>query len=449
VFPGSGSKAAKVFPGSCPPPRSSAAAYHEVIVAKLERGLSVQRIWQDLVECYGYGHSYESVKRYVRGLKRTGRVVGVYHSAPGQEGQIDFFRGAPTLHPESGQWRRPHVFRMTLGCSRHGYEEAVWDQRLETFLRCHENAFIDFGGVPEVIRHDNLKSGVVRACLYDPDVHDVYCAFAEHWGFVSLPTRPRNPQESGKQERSGGYVKDNALKGRRFESLDEQNAHLRRWNRTIARLRIHGTTRKQVWAHFIETEKPALKPIPAERFAFFESGTRVVHQDGHVEVRGAFYPAPVHLVGQRVRIRHDASLVKLYHDNVLVTVHVRQEPGCYAPRHRSDPAAPSASQERFMANLLGRCERVGDALKRWADEALEERGVRAIRLIQGVLRLTREHPRERLLQVAEIATTNRLFRYRDIKRLAEHAAERTTPRQLTVTHDAIRSMDAYRLEDDE
>jgi transposase len=103
---------------------------------------------------------------------------------------------------------------------RHGYEEAAWDQKIETFLALHENAFRDLGGVPRVLRHDNLKSAVVRACLYDPDSNQIYTAFAQHWGFTPLPTRPRNPRENGKQERSGGYVKDNALKGRRFDSLE-------------------------------------------------------------------------------------------------------------------------------------------------------------------------------------------------------------------------------------
>jgi hypothetical protein len=94
----------------------------------------------------------------------------------------------------------------------------VWDQKLATFLRVHENAFRDFGGVPLVVRHDKLKAGVVRACLYDPDAQPVYAAFSKHWGFTGLTTRPRNPKEN--------------------DSLDEQNQHLRHWNRTIARLRF-------------------------------------------------------------------------------------------------------------------------------------------------------------------------------------------------------------------
>ena len=155
------SNAAKVFPGSRVPPRSTAAPYRDAILEKLDLGLSLQRIWQDLVEEYGYGGSYESVKRFARRLERPRRAVGVYHSAPGEEGQVDFFRGAPTLHTETGQWERPWVFRMTLCHSRHGDEEAAWDQKLETFLRLHENAFADFGGIPLIIRHDYVTGHII------------------------------------------------------------------------------------------------------------------------------------------------------------------------------------------------------------------------------------------------------------------------------------------------
>jgi transposase len=446
-FPGSAANPAKVFPGSERPSRSAAAAFHDVIVGKHAARLSVQRIWQDLTEDYGYGHSYESVKRYVRRLCRDRKIVGVFPTTPGEEAQVDFFRGAPTLEAETGQWKRPWVFRMTLCHSRHGYEEAVWDQTLETFLRLHENAFRAFGGVPRVIRHDNLKAAVVRACLHDPDVHETYAAFARHWGFTPLPTRPRNPQENGKQERSGGYVKSNALQGRRFDSLEEQNQHLRHWNRTVARLRIHGTTRKQVWTHFLETERDALQPLPREPFVLFQSGERTVHPDGHVEVQGAFYPAPVHLLGRKLRVRWDGKMVRLYHDDTQIAVYARRPPGAYAPAPGAAPADAPAAQRAFVERLLGRCERVGDDLRRWAEEALEERGVRALRLIQGVVGLTRSHPKERVLQAARTATEHRLFRYKDLRRLADAAGDQTPPRSLIDEHPSIRPLIQYRLED--
>jgi transposase len=197
VFAGSPPKPAKVFAGSpASTRRSTAAPYRTTIEEKLEAGLSAQRIWQDLTEEYGYGASYESVKRFIRGVARPQRAVGVYHSAPGEEGQIDFFRGAPTFRAETGEWQRPWVFRITLCCSRPGYEEAVWDQRLETFLRVHERAFQDLAGVPKILRHDNLKAAVARACFFDPDSNDIYLAFAKHWSFTPLPTRPRTPRVS-------------------------------------------------------------------------------------------------------------------------------------------------------------------------------------------------------------------------------------------------------------
>ena len=150
----------------------------------------------------------------------------------------------------------------------------MWSQDRTSFLHAHERAFLSFGGVPRTVRHDNLKAAVVRACLYDPDVNELYMVFAQHWGFVPLPSRPRHPQEQGVAERGGSYVKSNALKGRRFDSLEELDRFLKRWNRTVARLRIHGTTRKQVYTHFLEVEKPALKPLPESPFSLFEVCTR-------------------------------------------------------------------------------------------------------------------------------------------------------------------------------
>ena len=444
TFAGSGAKPAITFPGSARGRPFAAAAYRAAITEKLDAGLSLQRIWQDLVEEFGYGASYESLKRFVRTLGRRRRAVGVFHCAPGAEGQVDFFRGAPTLHAGTGEWRRPWVFRMTLGHSRHGYEEAVWDQRLETFLRLHERAFRDLGGVATVVRHDNLKAAVVRACFYDPDSHEVYLAFAAHWGFTPLPTQPRHPQENGKQERSGGYVKDNALKGRRFDSLEAQNTYLQHWNRTIARLRIHGTTRRQVWTHFVEAEQGALQPLATESFPLFRAGERTVHADGHVEVAGAFYPVPLALLGQRVRVQWDARLVRVFQADTLAAVHPTVAPGTFAPR--AGEAAGSTRQQAFVDRLLGQCARVGPALRLWADAAFAARGVRAIRLIQGVLQLTRRYPRERVLAAVRTAHAQQQFRYRTVHRLVE--ALPLAPRPVLRTDDpAIRPMTQYTLEE--
>src|SRR5207253_152427 len=118
-------------------------------------------------------------------------------------GLSTFTRAPPSARirdSRTGRWRYPWVFRMTLSCSKHGYEEALTDQKALSFMRAHEHAFLEFGGVPRVVRMDNTKTAVTRACLYDPDLNEVYEAFAKHWAFIPLPSRPHHPQEQGVQE---------------------------------------------------------------------------------------------------------------------------------------------------------------------------------------------------------------------------------------------------------
>lgn len=443
VTAGSSSKPARVAPGSAAEP------YRKEIEEAIAKGLTAQRIWQDLKEDYCFGYSYSCIKRFVRGIKRAHpEVADVLEHPPGKEAQVDFFQGPSTLDPGSGSWRRPWIFRMTLSCSRHGYEEAVWGQDMVHFIRAHEHAFEDFGGVPEVIRHDNLKAAVVRACLYDPDVSELYAAFARHWGFVPLPSRPRHPQETGIAERSGAYVKDNALKGKRFDSLEKLNAYLGRWNRTVARVRIHGTTRKQVYAHFLEMERPQLKPLSQDRFALFDVGTRTAHPDGHIQIEGAFYSVPHYLVGEEVRVHWDEHLVRVYARGQCAAVHSRAPAGTFVTQPEHRPEHKPAREEAYVANLLGKAEHIGPNALGWAKAACEDRGVRAYRLLQGMISLTRKHPRERVDWACRLSLERRLFRYQVLRRLVEQAAERgaSPAPDLMQSHQLIRDLSEYAAE---
>ena len=439
--PGREPKPAKVSTG----PASACEPYRSIIEAAVAKGLTAQRIWQDLNEDYHFSHQYASVKRFVRTVKRRRpEVAAVMEHPPGEEAQVDFFQGPVTLDPTIGRWRRPWVFRMTLSCCSHSYEEPMWRQDKVSYIRAHENAFLDFGGVPRVVRLDNLKAGVARACLYDPDISELYAAFAKHWGFVPLPSRPRHPQEQGVAERGGGYVKDNALKGRRFDSLEELDTFLKHWNRTIARVRIHGTTRKQVYTHFLEVEKPALKPVPEERFSLFEVGTRTVHPDGYVEVARAFYSVPDRLLGEEVRVYWDERLVRIYHQGQCVGVYTRAPAGTFNSLDEHRPAHKPARQQAYQANLLTKAEHIGPRALSWAQGAIEERDVRAYRLLQGMISLTRKHPRERVNWACGIALERRLFRYKPLRRLVEQAAARSpAPPPLRQSHDIIRDLSEY------
>ena len=233
---------------------------HEAfITSRLEAGLTAERIHRELRDGFGFGGSYQSVKRFAAQIRQTQpQRVQRLESAPGEEAQIDFGQG-PMVKDTHGKRRRTHILRVVLSFSRKGYSEAVLRQNTETFLRCLENAFRHFGGVPKVLNVDNLKAAVLRADWFDPDINPKFEAFCRHYGTSVMPCRPYTPQHKGKVERGICYVKDSALKGHDFESLAAENAHLAHWEKTVADTRIHGTTKRQVAEHFAQ-QRTRLQP---------------------------------------------------------------------------------------------------------------------------------------------------------------------------------------------
>jgi len=226
--------------------------------------------------------------------------------------------------------------------------------------------------------------------------------------------------------------------------LEELASFLQRWNRTVARVRIHGTTRKQVYGRFLDVEKPALQLLPEDRFSFFEVGTRTVHPDGHVEVARAFYSVPDRLVGEEVRTRWDDRLVRVYYKGECVGVYTRAPAGSFTTRDEHRPIHKPARQAAYETNLLARAERIGPRALDWAKGAIEERGVRAYCLLQGMISLTRKHPKERVDWACGIALQRRVFRYRPLRRLVEQAAARApAPPLLLQTHAVIRNLREY------
>ena len=251
--------------------KSRCEPFEAAIDSKMEAGLSAQRIYQDLVQANGFLGSYQSVKRFVRRLKqRQPMRVWRIECQPGEEMQVDFGLGAPIEH-DDGKMRRSWVLRAVLSYSRKGYSEAVMRQDTESFLRCLENAIRHFGGVPLLLNLDNLKAAVLKADWFDPQINPKLADFCRHYHIHVMPCRPRMPQHKGKVERAVSYVRGNALKGRRFKSLAEENAFLGQWEENVADKRIHGTTCKQVAARF-EEERPHLQPLPPSLFPLLSGG---------------------------------------------------------------------------------------------------------------------------------------------------------------------------------
>ena len=252
-------------PAARPPHEQSLVEpFRERVKALHDGGVEGQAIWQLLVEEHDFAGSYSSLKRFLRRLDPPeARATLRVEVDPGEEAQVDFGYAGLFLDPERGHVRRAWVFVMTLSYSRHQYAELTFDQTVDTWLRLHRMAFEFIGGVPRRVVLDNLRAAIVHATLYDPELQRSYREFAEHYGFLIAPCRPRTPEHKGKVEQGGvHYVKRNALAGRAFRDLHDGNRHLLRWCVEVAGRRVHGTIKRIPLEVFDAVERAALAPLP-------------------------------------------------------------------------------------------------------------------------------------------------------------------------------------------
>lgn len=420
-------------PSQCEP-------YHVIITAGMDQDLSIQRIFQDLRTDHGFGGAYDAVKRYVRRhFPEAQRRLWRMECAPGEEAQVDFGTGAPVID-EQGRRHRTYIFRIVLSYSRKGYSEAVRRQDTETFLRCLENAFRYFCGVPQTLILDNLKAAVQHADWYDPELNPKLIEFARHYGIVILPTRARKPEHKGKVENSVKYVKRNALQGREFDTLADENRYLEQWETTIADHRIHGTTRQQVALRFA-AEKSALQPLPPSLFPCFHEAKRQVHRDSYVEIAKAYYEVPPEYIGLTIWTRWDAHMVRLYNLRLEpIGVLARKQPGefstCLGARGRSTKVEHSVDYWRE------RVTKMGEYCGLWADQVINARGAWGMRVLQGLAALTRHHASRSIDDACRRALTQNMFRLRQVRALLSTSTEQLEIEFLT-EHPLIRDLAEY------
>ncbi|HBZ55326.1 MAG TPA: IS21 family transposase [Syntrophobacteraceae bacterium] len=441
-----GSEAIPDPPDPQPPGRASQCEpFRTVVEEKLEMGLSAQRIYQDLEGNHGYTGSYYSVRRFVKRLARDNGIIPFrrMECAPGEEGQVDFGTGAPVLSPE-GHHRRSYVLRITLSHSRKGYCETVSRQTTDNLISCLENAFRYFGGVPKTLVIDNLRAAVSQADWYDPQIHPKFQSFCDYYGTVLLPTKPYTPRHKGKIERGIAYVKDNALKGKRFGSMAEQNDHLLTWETHVADRRIHGTTRQQVGRVFEEQERPALLPLPVGRFPSFAEAKRSVHRDGHIEVKKAYYSVPPEYTGREVWARWDGHVVRiLNHQMEQIALHVQTEPGRFQTQSEHLHSTKISSVERGATWLLKRVELLGPSAEAWSKAMLTVRGIQGVRVLVGLLSLAHTHPVGSIDRACQTALSHGAFRLRTLRTVLKRGGSTQEEFAFLDEHPIIRDLSDY------
>jgi transposase len=377
-------------------PKSTLAPYCSFVEEKRAEGVELVALHALLRE-RGFDGSYSALRRFVAQLeKRDPEKFIRVETPPGEEAQVDFGYVGTIYDEVSKRERKAWVFVMTLSFSRHQYAEIVFDQRVETWIRLHISALESFGGCVRRIVIDNLKAGIVKAVIHDPEPQRSYRDFAEHYGFLISPCRPRTPRHKGKVESGVHYVKRNALAGRKFASLAAANAHLATWVEEVAGKRSHGTTCESPLCRF-EREKAALLSVPHDRYEIATWTTAKVRSDCHVSFDYSHYSVPHRLVAEEISLKVTADRVEVYHRYERVTSHARAKSrGEWLTQLEHYPPEKVAGLLPEPVKIREDALRVGPRTGEFVDRLLGDRAMDRLRGALSVLRLEKRFGRRRL-----------------------------------------------------
>ena len=371
-------------------PPSALDPYKEEIIDYLEHNLSGIRIFEEL-QRVGMSSSYSAVIRYIKKLNGKNDLCVRFHTLPGEEAQIDFgYVGLMPIPGGNGKRKKAWVFNMRLSYSRLDYYEVVFDQKVETFINCHINGFKYFGGVPQVVKIDNLKAAILEANFYEPTYQQIYKQFAESYGCMVVPCRVRSPQEKGKIEAGIKYVKNNFFAGRKFDSFDVLCVSLWHWVDNKCNMRVHGTTRKVPREVFDMEEKSHLIPLPMNEFIFPEIIRRKVYRDCHITVHYNYYSVPYAYVGKIVDVHRDSKLVYIVYEGQQVAVHPRcDSTGVFITNDSHYPKYKNFTpkSEFYRDECAKKMESIGESSKELFHSILKQEPYNWYRTVSGILSL--------------------------------------------------------------
>jgi transposase len=288
--------------------------------------VTLRLAWEEYLEACpgGYGYSW-FCESYRIWQERIDVVMRQEHKA-GEKLFVDWAgKTLPYLDAESGEVRGAHLFLAVLGASNYTYAEVFENERMESFLTAHVHAFEFFGGAPELLVPDNLKTGVSKADRYEAEIAAPYEELAAHYGAAVAPARLRKPRDKAKVE--GGVLfayraLAAPLRARSFFGLADFNIAIRAQLTALNERpfqKLPGSRK----SFFTEREAPLLRPLPAEPFSCRTRKLARVHIDYHVELEGHYYSVPYQLVREQVELRFDACMLEVYHEGVRVALHVR------------------------------------------------------------------------------------------------------------------------------
>ena len=403
---------------SMPVSTSLCEPHREFIEAQLRLRRNAMAIYQDLVDLHGFAGRYNSVKRFVAKLRvKAPEQFDRLSFLPGEEMQVDYGEGAPTLVAGSDRYRKPRLFVATLRYSRASFRCVVWRSSQQVWAELHERAFRYFGGCPQYVVLDNLKEGVIKPDHYEPDLNPVYAATLAHYGVVADPARVRDPNRKGTVENAIGHTQATALKGRRFESIQAQNEFLAHWERNWAAKRIHGTERRQVQAMF-EQERAHLKALPLLGMQYFEEVVRTVCDDSCVRLQHSSYAARPAAIGSKVLVRVYAQRLEIrdLQTGALLRTHAKAErPGSVVLPREERVFNPS----RETRLILRQASEIGEHAARLCQLLFAIEGRVGQRKLWGIVSLTRRYPKRCINAACAQALQEGVYSYKRVQDMTE------------------------------
>lgn len=421
-----------------PPPALDAGAVAPpdwpMIRRELRRpGVTLMLLWEEYRVAHPGGYGYSRFCELYRLWEGRLSPVMRQHHVAGEKMFVDYAGATFELvDPITGEVGTAQLFVAALGASNMTWAEATWTQGLADWTGSHVRALAYFGGVPAQIVSDNLKSGVTKACFYEPAVNRTYAEMAAHYGAAVVPARPRKPRDKAKVEVAVQIAQRwivARLRNRRFGSLKELNAAiLELVDRLNDRVTRHlGASRRQL---FEQVERAALKPAPAEPWVFAEWKQRAVALDYHVEVDRHYYSVPHGLLREKVWVRITERTVEVFHRGARVAAHVRTS----GNRKHSTVREHMPSSHRRYADwtperLMKWAEEIGPNAGALVEVILRERRhpEQGFRSCLGILRLAKTHGRAELEAACGRAIEINARSYKSIASILKNNLHRKRP----------------------
>jgi transposase len=426
---------AALFPssGSSPqPPTGKAAPDFTAIHEQLQRHrhVTLQLVWEEYRDANPDGYRYSRFcELYQRWRRKLDVVLRQEHKA-GEKAFVDWAGSTMPIHDrDSGNVLQASLFVAALGASSYTWAEVTHDQQMESWLLAHVHALEHWGGVPLLVIPDNTRTGVSKSCRYDPDVNPTYQNFAAHYGFGVLPARPYKPRDKAVVENAVQVAQRwilAALRHRKFFSLADANQAI---GELLHRIN-HRPFRKRDGSRasvFETLDKPALQPLPRERFEISEWTRARVNIDYHVAFDGNFYSVPYNLVQEAVEIRSTAVTVEVLHKGGRVASHVRSRGrGQAVTNNEHRPKSHQAHLQWPPSRMAQWAEKIGPHTAQLferilADKPHPEMGYRGC---LGIIRLAERYPHERMEAAAERALLTGACRYRSIASILKNSLDR-------------------------